>query len=140
TTMLVTVTPELVTFTPAPATKFVPVKVTFTVAPWVPVLGLIPVRVGAGGVGRLTVNGTGAEVPAVVFTVTLAAPVAALAVIVKVAVIWVVLTTTILVTVTPELVRFTPAPATKFVPVKVTFTVAPWVPVLGLIPVRVGAG
>src|SRR4029077_13289039 len=103
-------------------------------------LGLIPVRVGAGGVGRLTVNGTGAEVPPVVLTVTLVAPVAALAVIVKVAVIWVVLATTMLVTVTPELVTFTPAPATKFVPVKVTFTVVPRVPLLGLIPVRVGAG
>jgi hypothetical protein len=74
----------LVVATVAPETKFVPVRVTGTLAPWTPVAGLTDVNVGAGG---LTVKTTAALVPPLVVTVTLAAPGVALAAMVDVAVI-----------------------------------------------------
>ena len=76
--------------------KFVPVRVTGTLAPWTPLAGAIAVRVGAAA---LTVKTTGAVVPPVVVTVTLRAPVVAVAAMVNVAVIWVALTTVTLLTV-----------------------------------------
>ena len=80
-----------------------------------------------GGEGRsraaLTVKTTAAVVPAEVVTVTLRAPVVAVAAIVKVAVIWVALTTMTLLTVTAVEETVTVAPETKFVPVRVTGTV-----------------
>ena len=79
-------------------------------------------------------------VPPDVVTVTLAAPVVALAAMTNVAVICVALTTVTLFTVTPELLTLTVAPATKFVPVNVTGTLFPAVPLVGLMEVRVGAG
>ncbi len=47
---LLTVTPELLTFTVAGETKLVPVSVTGTVAPCAPLVGLVEVRVGAAEV------------------------------------------------------------------------------------------
>ena len=76
--------------TVAPARKFVPVKVTGTPAAWTPLDGAIAVRVGGAG---LTVKTAAPLVPPAVVTVTLRAPVAAAAEIVRVAVIWVALTT-----------------------------------------------
>ncbi len=84
TVTLLTDTPVLLIFTVAPETKFVPVRVTGTVVPSAPLFGLIEVRVGPV---EVTVNVTALLVPAVVVTVTLAAPEAALAAMVKVAVI-----------------------------------------------------
>ena len=81
---LLTVTPALATLTVAPAMKFVPVRVTGTLAPCVPLEGLMFDRVGAG---VLMVNDTGELLPLEVDTVTLVAPVAALAAMAKVAVI-----------------------------------------------------
>lgn len=71
--------PELFTFTVAPEPKFVPVNVTFTVAPGAPELGLSDVSVGAA---ELIVNVTDPLVPpAAAATVTLAEPEALLAIV-----------------------------------------------------------
>ncbi len=72
-----------------------------------------------------TVNTAAALVPALVVTVMLAAPSAAVAPIVSVAVIRLSLTTVTLPTATPGLLTATVAPETKFVPVRVTGTLAP---------------
>src|ERR1041384_3373266 len=56
-------------FTVAPLTKLEPVRITGTLAPTMPPVGLIPVSVGAGG---LMVKVTGALVPLELVTVTLA--------------------------------------------------------------------
>lgn len=67
-------TPRVPTITVAPAAKFVPVSVTFTLVPADPELGLIDVIVGAAG---LIVKVTGAVgVPPAALTVTLAEPLA----------------------------------------------------------------
>ena len=87
----------------------------------------------------MTVKTTAAVVPAEVVTVTLRAPVVAVAEIVSVAVIWVALTTVTLLTVMPVEETATVAPARKFVPVRVTGTEAPWMPLEGAMEVRVGA-
>jgi hypothetical protein len=84
TATLLTATPLLPTAIAAPATKFVPVSVTGTLVPWTPLAGLTEASVGAGG---FTVNTTALLVPPLVVTVTFAAPVAALAALVNVAVI-----------------------------------------------------
>ena len=80
---LLTVTPELSTFSVVPEVKFVPIRVTFTFEPDVPALGVIDVSVGAAA---LIVKATVLVVPAGVLTLTFAEP-EALAVIEKVAVI-----------------------------------------------------
>jgi len=136
TVMLLTVTPVFVMLTVAPETKFVPVRVTGTLAPCAPLVGLMALRVGAAG---LTVKTTAAEVPFAVVTVTLAGPVAAVAPIAKLAVIVVALTTVTLLTVTPVFEMLTVAPETKFVPVRVTGTVVPCAPLVGLMEASVGA-
>jgi hypothetical protein len=79
-------------------------------------------------------------VPPLVATVTLAAPSAALAPIVNVAVIRVELTTVTPLTAIPLLVVDTVAPDTKFVPARVTATLLFWTPLDGLTDVSVGAG
>jgi hypothetical protein len=135
---LLTVTPGLLTFTVAPETKLEPVRVTFTLVPAVPLLGLIEVSVGADGVGGLRVKLTGLLVPPDVFTVTLAEPEAAVAAMRKVAVIWLAFATLTLLTVTPGLLTFTVAPETKLEPVRVTFKLVPAVPLSGLMEVSVG--
>jgi hypothetical protein len=58
---------------------------------------------------------------------------------VNVAAIWVELTTTKLLTVMPALPGLTTAPAVKFIPARLTCTVEPAAPLLGLIEVSVGA-
>jgi len=118
---LLTVTPELLDFTRAPETKFVPTSVTLTFVPGAPALGVMDVRVGA------------AE-----FMVTLPDP-DALEVRANVAVIWVALTTVTLVTVTPEFETLIVAPCKKLVPVKVTLALVPGAAALGLMEVSVGA-
>jgi hypothetical protein len=133
-----TVIPLFPGFTVAPATKFVPVRVTDTAVPCAPLFGLTVVSVGAAG---LTVNGTPLLVPPPVVTVTLLVPVAAVPEIVNVAVICVVLTTVTALTVIPLLPEFTVLdPVTKFVPVNVTAAAVPCAPLFGLTVVSVGAG
>jgi hypothetical protein len=136
TTALLTVTPLPLTFTVEPAPKFVPVSVTGTLVPCTPLLGLTEVSVGAPA---FTVNVTPLLFSPPDVTVTVSAPVAALAAIWNVAVICVALTTTTLLTVTPLPLTFTVEPAPKFVPVSVTGTLVPCTPLVGLIEVSVGA-
>ena len=92
------------------------------------------------GQARTTVNATAPLVPPLVVTVTFAAPGAALAAIVKVAVIRVGLATVTLPTVTPGFATATVAPETKLVPLSATDTTAPAGPVAGVSEVRAGAG
>src|ERR1039458_626346 len=135
--------PLLVVDTVAPGTKLVPVRVTGTLAPWVPLAGLTEVRVGGAG---LTVKASGPLAPPAGVTVMVAAPRVALRPMWRVAVIWVALTTVTLLAQIPvntliggSLVD-TVAPETKLAPVRVTGTPAPWTPLDGLTEVRVGAG
>jgi hypothetical protein len=137
TARLPTVMPLLLTINAAPATKLEPVKVTGTLAPGTPLAGLTDVSTGAGG---FTVNTAALLVPPLVVTVRFAAPVAAVAATVSVAVIFVALTTVTLPAVTPGLLTATVAPATKLVPVRVTGTLAPSAPLAGLTEVSVGGG
>ena len=69
TVVLLTVTPVPLTFALAPATKFVPISVTGTLVPAVPLDGLTELSVGAGG--GFTVKVTLLLVPPLVITVTL---------------------------------------------------------------------
>jgi hypothetical protein len=137
TARLLTAMSGLVVDTVAPDTKFVPASVTVKLDPATPLLGAIEVSVGAP---REMVNGTAAVVPPGVVTVTLAAPTAALAAMVNVAVICVALVTLTLLTVTPGLPTATVAPETKLEPVKVTGTLVPRVPLVGAMEAKVGAG
>jgi len=93
----------------------------------------------------IVVTGTGFTVkvaaplvPPLVATVTLAAPSAALAPMLNVAVILVALTTATPLTAIPLLFVETVAPDTKFVPVSVTATLLFWTPLDGLTDVSVG--
>jgi hypothetical protein len=113
------------------------VRVTGTVAPGAPNAGAIVLSVGGGG---LTVKTTGALVPALVVTVTFAAPSVALAAMVNVAVICVVLTTVTALTAIPVLLVAAVAPATKLVPVRVTGIAAPRTPVAAAMVLSVGGG
>src|SRR5215831_4451228 len=97
-------------------------------------------RIGLKVAAPETVNVTAPLVPPEVETVTLAAPRAALAAMVKVAVIWVALATVTALTVMPELLVATVAPETKLAPVRVTGTAVPVRPEAGLTEDRVGAG
>ena len=80
---LLTVIPELFTFTEAPGVKFTPAKVTLTLAPGDPVLGLTDVKVGAT---EVMLKATELVVPPGVVTLTFVEP-DALAAIARVAVI-----------------------------------------------------
>jgi hypothetical protein len=71
-------------------------------------------------------------------TLIFALPSTALAAMAKVAVIWVLLVTVVLVTVISAPFTLIVAPVVKFVPVRVTGSVCPWAPPVGLIEVRVG--
>src|SRR5215831_3155807 len=132
-----TVMPGLLVATVAPEMKLAPVRVTGTAVPATPLTGLTEDKVGAGG---LTVKVTAVEVPPEVETVTLAAPRAALAAMVKVAVIWVALATLTALTVMPGLLVATVAPETKLAPVRVTGTAVPATPLAGLTEDKEGAG
>jgi hypothetical protein len=118
-----------------PAAKSVPVNVTFTVCPCVPELGLTDVTVGAP---EFTVNTCEPVVLPALVTVTFCAPVGALAAMVNVAVIDVLLATVVPLTVMPVPLRLIEDPLAKFVPVSVTATAAPWMPLLGAIALSAG--
>jgi len=135
TVRLLTVTPVPLTATVDPAAKSVPVSVTFTVCPCVPELGLTEVSVAAP---EFTVNACEPLIWLLLVTVTFWAPVGAFAAMVNVAVIDVLLTTVVLLTVTPVPLRLIVDPVAKFVPVRVTGTDVPWMPLLGVIEVSVG--
>jgi hypothetical protein len=84
------------------------------------------------------VNVTALVVAPELVTLMFTAPSAAFAAMANVAVIWVLLTTVVLLTVTSAPLTLTVAPVAKLVPVSVTPTVCPWVPLFGLIEVSVG--
>jgi len=68
---LLTLTAELLDFTVAPETKFVPASVMLTFVPGAPEFGLMDVRLGAA---ELILKATGLVVPPAVVTVTLPDP------------------------------------------------------------------
>jgi hypothetical protein len=137
TVVLLTVTPVPLTATVDPAVKSVPVSVTFTLCPCAPELGLTEVSVAAP---EFTVNACEPVVLPPLVTVTFWAPVGAVAAMVNVAVIDVLLATVTLLTVMPVPLRLIVDPVAKFVPVSVTATAAPWMPLLGAIALSVGLG
>jgi hypothetical protein len=130
--------PGLVTLTDVAPVKFVPVRVTETVEPRVPILGLIEVSVGSGG--AVTVNVTPLLVPPGVLMVTFLAVLFALAEMVKVIVTVVEFTTVGPLTVTPVPETVTAVAPVRLVPLSVTGTTAPCVPVFGEIKDNVGGG
>jgi len=135
TTTLLTVRPLPETVTPVAPLSAEPVIVTGTLVPRSPVFGVIAVNTGPS-----TLKVCALLVPAEVVTLSVLAPVAALAEIVNVAVIVVEFTAVTLPTVIPVLETVTVFPvAAKFVPVSVTGTAVPRKPPLGVTEVRVGA-
>jgi hypothetical protein len=138
TVVLLTVIPPVgLTPTVDPAVKSVPVSVTFTLCPCAPELGLTEVSVAAP---EFTVNACEPVVLPPLVTVTFWAPVGAVAAMVNVAVMDVLPATVTLLTVMPVPLRLTVDPDAKFVPVSVTATAAPWMPLLGAIALSVGLG
>jgi len=135
TAVLLTVTPVPLRAIVDPAEKSVPVNVTITAWPSAPELGLTEASVAAP---EFTVNACEPLILLLLVTETFWAPVGALAAMVNVAVIDVLLTTVVLLTVIPVPLRLIEDPVAKFVPVSVTATAAPWMPLLGAIEVSVG--
>lgn len=133
TAMLFTVIPPPDTFTAVVVVRPAPVRVTVTTVVW-PGAGRAP-NVGAMLVsaGPVTVNGNVLLAPLAVTTPTFTLPMAAEAVLVMVAVMVVADITTTLLTDTPVAagVTTTVAPATKLVPVRVTFVAVPRAPEFG---------
>jgi len=133
TVVAVDVMPVQVTPPPAMATavapvRLVPVSVTGTVVPRLPLTGEMEVNVGP-----CTVNVTALVTPAGVVTVTFLAPVAAPVVMVKVAVTVVSFTALKALTVTPPPDTVTAVAPVRPTPVMVTGTAVPRTPVLGAI-------
>jgi hypothetical protein len=136
TTRFDTVTPPApLTFNVAPLTKLAPDSITGTEAPCIPLPGESEDSVGGGDV---TVNVTTLLVPTEVITYTLSGPMVAVALRVKVAVICVEFTTTILLCLAPSPISLSVIGAVKFVPVSVTFTEVPGDPLLGETLLTVG--
>ena len=130
-----TLTPTPETVTEVAPVRPVPAKVTFTCVPRDAEAGLIDVSVAPR-----TVNGSVVLVPPGVLTLRLCVPKVALPAITNVAVICVELTTVTPVAVIPlPAVMLVPL-VVKFVPVRVTPTLRPRTPEVGLIEERVGVG
>jgi hypothetical protein len=131
----VAVTPVPDTVMAVAPVKPLPVRVTGTLVPRAPEVGLIEVNADA-----VKVNGMAPLVPPGVVTVTFLALSVAVAEIVNVVVIVVAFTTVMVPTVTPVPDTATEVPdAEKLVPVSVTGTAVPRGPVLGVIEASVGA-
>src|SRR5580700_10278183 len=113
--------------------RFVPVRVTGTVVPWVPLGGLIDVRVGP-----VTAKVTVFEFPIGVVTLTVRDETVAFAAIVKVAVT-VVAVDEMLLTVTPVPDTTTAVAPERLVPLSVTWKLVPRSPEVGLMEVTVTA-
>ena len=134
---LLTVMLGLVVVTVAPVRKLEPLRLTEKLDPITPVEGAM--EASAGG-AAFVVNVTDGLLPPDVVTVTLAVPTAALAAIVKVAVICAEFTTLTLLTVMPGLLTATMAPDTKLEPVRVTGTLLPCTPLEGVMELNPGGG
>jgi hypothetical protein len=136
--MPVTVMPLADVVIPVVVAKLVPVSVTEKLEPWSPWLGVVEVRVGAGG---STVNPTVLLVPLGVVTVIVLAPSTALAAIAKFAVTVVAVETNPVTVMSAAPETVTAVAPVRFVPVSVTErAVLPCTPDVGLIDVTVGAG
>jgi hypothetical protein len=122
-------------FTAVAPVRLVPIRVTGTVVLCVPVVGLIDVSVAP-----CTVNVTALLVPPGVVTVTLLAVSAAVLVTTQFAVTVVVVGVPVMVQVTPAPDAVTAVAPLRLVPVRVTGTVVPRTPEVGLMEVSVGAG
>jgi hypothetical protein len=118
-----------------PVVKLVPVRVTGTLAPRRPELGVIDVSAGTDG--ATTVKVAALVVPAGVVTVTLRAESVAVGAMVRVAVTVVAATAVTALTVMPVPVTFTAVSPVRRVPVIVTATTVPCAPVAGEIAVSV---
>src|ERR1700730_706653 len=126
--------------TPVAPPRLVPARVTLMLVPRVPEAGEMEVSVGLC-IALCIVNVTGLLlVPPDEVTLTVLIVGAALAVIVKFAVIVVEFTAVKLGTVTPPPDTVTAVAPIRLVPVRVTATVVPRTPELGLIDVNVGIG
>lgn len=123
--------PALTTVAPV---KPVPIRVTARFVPREPLLGVIE-----ASVGPVTVNVSGLLAPPSVVTVTFLAVRPAVAVIVKVAVTVVSLTTVKLLTVMPAPTPLIADVVNRLVPVKVTGTLVPREPNVGLMELSAGA-
>jgi hypothetical protein len=132
-----TLTPPPETVTEVAPVRAVPVRVTFTCVPRDAEAGLMDVSVAPR-----TVKGTVVLVPPGVITLRLCVPKLALPAITNVAVICAELTTVTAVAVIPlpEVKLIVVPLIVKFVPVRVTPTLRPRTPELGLIEERVGVG
>src|SRR5438445_687232 len=97
--------------------------------------GFVELTVGGS---KLTVNACAPLAMAKPVTVMFCGPVGALAAMANIAVICVLLTTVTLLTVIPVPLMLIVAPGPKFVPVSVTATVCPCVPLFGLTELSVG--
>jgi hypothetical protein len=134
TVTLPTVTPAPLMLTAVVPVRLVPVRVTETVVPRIPRIGVIEVRLGA-----TTVNAPNRVlVPAGDVRVIFLAVSAAVPEIVKVAVTVEEFTTTMLLTVMPPPLRVTDVVPVRLLPLKVTGTARPCVPVFGEIEVSTG--
>jgi hypothetical protein len=124
-----------------PLKKPVPVSETTSVCPLAPITGLIPVSVGAGfSTLKILVRVALPPPGGATVTVTLRAAARASSAIVRFAVALVDELTVNELTVTPAPKLTLVIPATKFVPVNVTSSVWPLIPLKRLRVVRVGAG
>src|SRR5205807_501600 len=113
--------------------RLAPVRVTATLVPTAPVEGAIEASEGAAAV---TVKVAALLVPPAVVTLMLCGPVAALAAITNVVVIWVAVTAGAALGVMPA-GRFSVAPV-RLLPAMVTATLVPTTPVAGAIEVSAG--
>lgn len=138
TTTLLTLTAPPCTATVAGAVKCVPVSVTLTLLPRVPEFGVSELSTGFAAGAGFTVKETLPLVPPRPVTVTLRAPVEALAAIANVAVILVELATVMFDSVTPLPLTATVAPLAKLDPVSVTATFVPCIPLFGEIELSAG--
>jgi hypothetical protein len=136
TAILFTVMPVPDTVMAVAPVRRVPVRVTPTVVPAVPLVGEIEESVG---VGAVTVKVTVPVVPAGVVMLTVLAVRAALEGIVKVAVTLVELTTVRALTVMSPPYTFTAVAPVRFAPVSVTLTAVPATPLVGEIELSAGA-
>jgi hypothetical protein len=134
-TIFVQVTPAVLAprLTAVAPVKLVPVRVTGTVVPRAPDVGVIPVSVGP-----FTVNVTALVVPFGVTTLTFLTIVAAVVVMAQLAVTVVTVGVPVMVQVTPVPETVTAVAPVRPFPVMVTGTVAPRRPEVGLIEVSEG--
>ena len=136
--MTVILAPKFTVLTPL--IKFEPLKITFNVCPRLPLAGDTLVKLGTG---LFTVNNCVPDVPPpglLLVTEKFRTPVAATALIVKLAVKLVELVTVVEFTVMPAPTFTELTPLMKFVPAKTTSNVCSRFPLAGAILVKIGTG